>query len=91
MHPTLGILAGALLALAIGSAARADDPAADDAEPVVTRDQAEVYIEAPGARLAVDEDEGRVDIRAGNTRIYADESGRVDIRAPAVTIQAEPN
>ena len=77
-----------LVTLVLALAAPAWSPAlADDPEPV-PRDEAEVYIELQGATLAVDEDEGIVDIRAGDTRIYAEESGRVDIKAPGFTLEA---
>jgi uncharacterized protein YdiU (UPF0061 family) len=33
--------------------------------------------------------EGIVDIRAGDTRIYAEEAGRVDIKAPGFTLKAK--
>ena len=56
-------------------------------DDTVTIDEAEVYIEAPGTRIAVDEDEGVVDIRAGDARIHAERSGRVDIEAPGVRIR----
>ena len=61
---------------------------ADDPDPV-TPDEAEVYIQVHGATIAVDEDEGVVDIRAGDTRIYAEEAGRIDIKAPGFTLKAE--
>ncbi len=82
MWHKLVVLVSALSALA-GSQSMADDP-----DPV-TPDEAEVYIEVRGATIAIDEDEGVVDIRVGDTRIYAEEAGRIDIKAPGFTLQAE--
>ena len=79
-------LAGFMVAV---SAASADAPITDDEPPVVSADEAEVYIEALGTRIAVDEDRGIVDIQAPGVRIYVEESGRVDIRAPGVKIQTD--
>lgn len=82
MRRKLVVLVSALSALA-WSQSMADDP-----DPV-TPDEAEVYIEVHGATIAIDEDEGVVDIRVGDTRIYAEEAGRVDIKAPGFTLRAE--
>ena len=60
---------------------------ADDPDPV-TLDEAELYIEVQGATIAVDEDEGVVDVRVGDSRIYAEEAGRVDIKLPGFRLQA---
>jgi lipopolysaccharide export system protein LptC len=78
-----------LVVLVVAVSALAWSPSmADDPDPV-TPDEAEVYIEVHGATVAVDEDEGIVDIHAGDTRIYAEEAGIVDIKAPGFTLRAE--
>ena len=88
----LRAIAGAALTIGLlvqAPAIRADDLDADEELPEVARDDAEVYITAPGTRIAVDRDQGVVDIRIGDARIYADDSGRLDVRAPGVRIRAD--
>ena len=88
------IIPGLILVVAAITAAPrvagADDPSAVDEPPQVEQDDAEIFVEAPGTRIAVDRDEGAVDIRAGDARIYADDSWGLDIRAPGITIRARP-
>ena len=87
---TIALATGLVMGLGIAGAALADD-LQDDETPIVTQDDAEVWMEAGNSSLAVDEDEGAVDIRAGDASVYADRTGRVDIRAPGFTLRAGPN
>jgi hypothetical protein len=89
---TMGLVATSLATLlALSGLAGADDTEPDASEPGVSADEAELYVEAPGGHLAVDRDEGKLELEAGDTRVYADETGRLDVRAPGLTIRARPN
>jgi hypothetical protein len=74
MQPTLILL----LALGILSACQQSDDRS--AKPTVR-------IEAPGARIIVDGEQGIVDIEADGARVYADKSGQVEVSAPGVEIE----
>ncbi len=89
MHRAIAGVALTIGLLVQAPAVRADDLDADEELPEVARADAEVYITAPGMRIAVDRDKGIVDIRAGDARMYADDSGKLEIRAPGVRIRAD--
>ena len=69
-----------LMAGLLGACQRTDDRSG---EPTVR-------IEAPGARVIIDGEQGVVDIEADGARVYADKSGQVEIRAPGVEVDTQP-
>jgi hypothetical protein len=63
--------------------------AADPGKPADKADQRDsvVHVDAPGTRVAVDKDSGKVSVTAPHTDVRVDpEKGRVQVRAPYVNL-----